>query len=85
MAVIKLILDYNKPKCWLPKVASTLVQYLQVSLEAAKVEPLMGLHFKGKLLALSANIRLGWKWLTDSLSQMLGQIGTLDLFIKHSL
>jgi hypothetical protein len=33
-------------------------------LELIREEPGRGLYFMGRLLALLANIRLGWKWLT---------------------
>ncbi len=34
-----------------------------MNIEPTQVEPLMGLHFKGKLLTLLENIRLELKWL----------------------
>jgi hypothetical protein len=34
---------------------------LQARLELSRVEPLTGLHCNGRLLALPANIKLGWK------------------------
>jgi hypothetical protein len=34
--------------------------------KATKVEPLAGYHSNGGLLALPANIRLGWKKLADN-------------------
>jgi hypothetical protein len=33
-------------------------------MEPTLVEHKLRLHFKGRLLALPANIRLGWKWVT---------------------
>jgi hypothetical protein len=42
---------------------STLVYYLKAEPEPYQVELLMGVLSKGRLLALHANIRPGWKWL----------------------
>jgi len=41
------------------QVTSTLAKYLRAMLEPTRIEPITGLHFKGKNLSQPSNIRLG--------------------------
>jgi len=69
-----LLLPYqNKLECLPPPFTSTIVWYIQAWLEPIKVEPLSRLHPSGRLQALPATIRLGWK-------RMAWQWQTLQLF-----
>jgi hypothetical protein len=51
----------NKLECLQLPFTSTLVKYLWARLEPTRVEPLIGLHSNGRLLALPRNITLGYK------------------------
>jgi len=53
---------HSKLECFSLWDAFTLTQYFQAKLEPIRVEPYNILFSKGSFLALTANIKLGWKW-----------------------
>ncbi len=66
---------------------STLVSHLQAKLEPTTALPHMGLHSNGRLLALPANVRLGWKGrpFTNTLAYYnIATITTVKSFIAQT-